>query len=163
MHCVLIYMSDAANHATGNIDHYSDVIMSAMASSITSVTSVYSTVYSDTDQRKHQRYASLALVRWIHRWPVSSPHKGPVTRENVSIWWRHHVVGGHVSYPTYNLTATRLRLWSSLLNLPQNPSDPDTEAISGRRWSTIEVPLLNSQPYHWYMRTANQTGHIIGL
>ena len=55
--------------------HYSDVIMSRMASQITSLTIVYSTI----DQRKHQRPASLAFVRGIHRWPVNSPHKGPVT------------------------------------------------------------------------------------
>ena len=45
--------------------HYSDVIMGAMASQITSLTIVYSTVYSGADQRKHQ----------------NSPHKGPVTRK----------------------------------------------------------------------------------
>ena len=33
------------------------------------------------DQRKHQSSASLAFVRGIHRWPVNSPHKGPVTRK----------------------------------------------------------------------------------
>ena len=38
-------------------------------------------VYSDADQRKHQSSASLAFVRGIHRWPVNSPHKGPVTRK----------------------------------------------------------------------------------
>ena len=38
-------------------------------------------VYSGTDQRKHQSSASLAFVREIHRWPVISPHKGPVTRK----------------------------------------------------------------------------------
>ena len=58
--------------------HYSDVIM---ASQITSITIVYTTVYSGTDQRKHQRLASLAFVRDIHRWPVSSPHKRPVTQK----------------------------------------------------------------------------------
>ena len=36
---------------------------------------------SDADQRKHQSSASLAFVRGIHRWPVNSPYKGPVTRE----------------------------------------------------------------------------------
>ena len=33
------------------------------------------------DQRKHQSSASLAFVRGIHRRPVNSPHKGPVTRK----------------------------------------------------------------------------------
>ena len=60
---------------------YNDVIMRAMASQITSLTIVYSTVYSGADQRKHQSSASLAFVRGIHRWPVNSPHKGPVTRK----------------------------------------------------------------------------------
>ena len=61
--------------------HYGDVIMGAMASQITSLTIVYSTVYSDADQRKHQGSASLAFVRGIHRGPVISPHKWPVTRK----------------------------------------------------------------------------------
>ena len=48
---------------------------------ITSLTIVYSTVYSDVDQRKNQSSASLVVVRGIHWWPVNSPHKGPVTRK----------------------------------------------------------------------------------
>ena len=47
--------------------NYSDVIMDAIISQITSLTIVYSTVYSDADQRKHQSSASLAFVRGIHR------------------------------------------------------------------------------------------------
>ena len=50
--------------------HCSDVIMSAMASQITSVSIVYSSVCSGADQRKHQSFASLAFVRGIHRRPV---------------------------------------------------------------------------------------------
>ena len=55
--------------------------MSAMASQITSLTIIYSTVYSGTDQRNDQSSASLAFVRRIPRWPVNSPHKAPVTRK----------------------------------------------------------------------------------
>ena len=55
--------------------------MGAIASQITSLTIVYSTVYSDADQRKHQSSASLAFVRGIHRGPVNSPHKWPETRK----------------------------------------------------------------------------------
>ena len=62
-------------------DHYGDVMMGAIASQITSLTVVYSTVYSDADQRKHQSSASPAFVRGIHRGPVNSPHKWPVTRK----------------------------------------------------------------------------------
>ena len=61
--------------------HYNDGIMSAITSQITSLAIVYSSVYSGADQRKHQSSASLAFVRGIHRWPVNSPHKGPVTRK----------------------------------------------------------------------------------
>ena len=55
--------------------------MGAMASQITSLTIVYSTVYLGTDERKHRSFASLAFVRRISRWPVNSPHTGPVTRK----------------------------------------------------------------------------------
>ena len=63
------------------LSHYNGVIMSAMASQITSLTSVYSTVFSGADEIKHQSSASLAFVRGIHRSPVNSPHKWPVTRK----------------------------------------------------------------------------------
>ena len=72
------------------LSHYCDVIMGAIASPITSLTFVYSTVYSDANQRKHQSSASLAFfVR-------NSPGTGEVpaqmasNAENVSILWRHH-------------------------------------------------------------------------
>ena len=61
--------------------HYCDVIMGAIASQITSLTIVYSSVYSSADQRKHQSSTSMAFVRGIHRWPVNSPHKWLVTRK----------------------------------------------------------------------------------
>ena len=62
-------------------DYYDDVIMDTRASQITSLTIVYSTVYSGANQRKHQSSASVAFVRGIHRGPVNSPHKWPVTRK----------------------------------------------------------------------------------
>ena len=61
--------------------HYKDVIMSAMASQITRLTIVYSTVCSAIDQRKHQSSASLSFVRGIHQRSMNSPHKGSVTRK----------------------------------------------------------------------------------
>ena len=69
-------------HTCYNLNkHYSDVIMGAMASQITSLAIACSTVCSGADQRKHQSSASLASVRGIHRWTVNSPHKGPVKRK----------------------------------------------------------------------------------
>ena len=55
--------------------HYSDVIMGTTAFQITRLMIVCSTVYLGRDQSS----ASLAFVRGIHRWPVNSLHKGPVT------------------------------------------------------------------------------------
>ena len=63
------------------VRHYGDVLMGTIVSQITSLTIVYSTVYSDADQRKHLSTASLAFVWGIHRGPVNSPHKWPVTRK----------------------------------------------------------------------------------
>ena len=65
--------------------HNSDVIIGAIPSQITSPTIVYPTVYTGADQRKHQSSASLAFVWGIHRWPVNSPHKGPVTRKMIPL------------------------------------------------------------------------------
>ena len=65
----------------GVFGQYSDVTMGAMASQITSLTIVYSTIYSGPDQRKHQSSASMTYGRGIHRWPVNSTHKGPITRK----------------------------------------------------------------------------------
>ena len=55
--------------------------MGAVASQITSLTIIYSTLYSDADRRKHQSSVSLAFVREIHQSPVNSLHKWPVTRK----------------------------------------------------------------------------------
>ena len=86
-----------------HVCHYIDVIMTTMASQITSLTIVYSTVYSDADQRKHQSSASLAFVWGIHRdrW---IPAQRASYAENVSIWWRHHA---HVTSPWYRVAGAR--------------------------------------------------------
>ena len=58
--------------------------MRAKASQITSPTIVYSTVHSDSDQRKHQSPASLAFLTGEFYAQRAS------NAEDVSIWWRHH-------------------------------------------------------------------------
>ena len=55
--------------------------MMATAFPITSLTIVFSAVYSGAEQRKHQSSASLAFVRGIHQWQVNSTHKESVTRK----------------------------------------------------------------------------------
>ena len=58
--------------------------MSTTASQITSLTIVYSNIYSGADQRNHQSSSSLAFFGEnspVTPLPVFSPHKGPVTRK----------------------------------------------------------------------------------
>ena len=91
--------------------HYYDVIMGGIASQITSLTIVYSIVYSDADQRKHQSSASLAFVRWIHRGPVNSPHKWSVTRKMFPlhdvIMFHERSVTGRTLYKDQSVTCGR--------------------------------------------------------
>ena len=75
--------------------------MGTIASQINSLTIVYLNIYSDADQGKHQSSALLAFVWGIHRGPVNSPYKWPVTRKmfpfdnvimekvNVKGEWKH--------------------------------------------------------------------------
>ena len=55
--------------------------MITVASKLSGISIVCSTVCSGADQRKHQSSTSLAFVRGIHRLPVNFPHKGPVTQK----------------------------------------------------------------------------------
>ena len=80
-----------------SIIYYSDVTMGAMASQITGVSIVCSTVCSGADQWKHQSSASLAFVKGIHRWPIDSPRKGPVTRFHLMTSSCHILRNGFVN------------------------------------------------------------------
>ena len=70
----------------GPLSHYSDVIMDAMASQITSLTNVYSTVYSGADQQKTSRLRVSGL--WVGNSPVAGEFSAQMASypENVSIW-----------------------------------------------------------------------------
>ena len=61
--------------------HYNGVIMPAIASQITSLTIVYSTVYPRHRSKKISKLRATGLCARNHWWPVNSPHKGPVTRK----------------------------------------------------------------------------------
>ena len=86
--------------------------MDAIASQITSLT-----IANRLFRRKHQSPASLAFVRGIHR----GPHKWPVTRKKVSIWWRHHVYFQIITelYDTVSLSSGALILRSEALLIIQ--------------------------------------------
>ena len=81
-----IYIWKYALQEDCRASHYNDVMMGAMASQIISLTIVYSTVYSGSDQRKYQSWASLAFVLVTGEFPAQMASNA----ENVSIWWRHH-------------------------------------------------------------------------
>ena len=104
-----------------SVPHYNDVIMGAIASQITSLTIVLSTVYADAEQRKHQSSASLVFVRGIHRRPVDSPHKWPVTRKCF-----------HLMTSSWLQPATRRDRWL-----------PPTKGKFYALWLTTHFP------YHW--------------
>ena len=87
--------------------HYSDVIMSSMASQMASLMIVYFTFYAGADQRRHQSPASLAFVRGIQQWHVDSPHKGPVTR------FALRFVGGRPLDSTVVQAPVKFRLFSN--------------------------------------------------
>ena len=111
-------------------NYYSDVIMGTMAAQITSLTIVYSTVYSDANQRKPQSSASLAFVWGIHRRAVNSPHKGPATRK---------------MFPFDDVI-----MWTSLKihHGPDDSCDCRHNCFIG-----VTKPLLNSQLILWHLVT----------
>ena len=80
----------AYNEYVFNHTHYNGVIMRAMASQVAGASNVCFTVGSGADQRKHQR----TFVWGIHRSPVNSLHKGPITKkmfpfDDIIIWQPH--------------------------------------------------------------------------
>ena len=119
MHITYIHVSPSVMlRRQRNECDYSNVVMSAMASQITGVSIVYSTVRSGADQRTHQSFASLAFMRGIHRWPVNSPHKGQwrgmcfhlITSScQIGYWWWTLWAG--------NYTAEGIRLTKITLNI----------------------------------------------
>ena len=66
--------------------------MSAMASRITSPTIVYSTVYSRRKSKKASKLRVTGLC--VGNSPVTGDISAQMSSnaENVSIWWRHHII-----------------------------------------------------------------------
>ena len=70
--------------------HHNDVIISAMASQINSLTIVYSTVYSRRRSRKTPKLRVTGLCEGNSPVTGEFPAQKASNAENVSIWWRHH-------------------------------------------------------------------------
>ena len=118
---------------TGCHDHYDDVIMSAIPSQITSLTIVYSTVYPGADESKHQSSVSLAFVWGIHRGPVNSPHKWPVTRKMFPF-------DDVIMMPPSNLNMS-----SSLTALPSQVNTPAVVVSDGPLGWSVCVDVVTSR------------------
>ena len=147
--------------------HYNDVIMSAMASQITSLTIVYSIVYSGADQRKHQSSASLAVVRGIHRWPVNSPHKGPLTRKmfpfDVDLIYRITCIPSIQCYLSDSAVCFRSSWERAVTDVRDGPPEWTFETNgtdSSRRNGMRHLRPQLSQYYLWLQIFANGPSHL---
>ena len=87
--------------------HYNDVIMSAMTSQITSLTIVYSTVYSRRRSKKTSKLRVTGLCEGNSPVTGEFPAQKDSNAENVFIWWRHHVPTDCLGAGTTNLLADR--------------------------------------------------------
>ena len=132
--------------------HYSEVLMIAMASHFPGVSVVYWTVCSCADQRRQQISASLTFVMGIHRWPVNSPHKGPVTQKmlpfddvimtiifktSLSFIISIRMYTNSIKYPYEHKSWWRhqMETFSALLAICAEASDAELWCLS---WSTSE-------------------------
>ena len=82
-------------HCKNNSDYfwtrvYNDVIMSAIASQITSLTIVYSAVYSRRRSKKTSKLRVTGLCEGNSPGTGEFPAQMASNTENVSIWWCHH-------------------------------------------------------------------------
>ena len=85
-----------SSFCSGYGQHCIDVIMTRMASQITSLTIVYSTVYSGADKKKTSKLRVTGLCVGNSPGPVNSPHKGPVTRKMIP--FDDVIMSNHIPY-----------------------------------------------------------------
>ena len=152
-------LPDFCESPTKKTTHYNDVIMGTIASQITSLTIVYSTVYSDAVQRN---------TKAMRHWPLSGefPTQMASNAENVSIWWRHHDCGKCVhdmtqpcAHRRYTITREEQKqgvmsvyyAWPVVLTLSSNSTDKPI--IQGAPIHKTEMLLVWSWsclcPTHW--------------
>ena len=143
--------------------HYNGVIMTTIASQNTSLTVVYSTVYSDADQRKHQSSASLAVV-----WEFTGTGEFPAQRasyaENVSIWWRHHEIYRNIIKPVH---ASHGNIFGDKYNVLCDKAQKAIFAMKRRLKATGYLPpsvmfLCSIIWYNLFCHMAVKSGEFIG-
>ena len=128
--------------------HHDDVIMSAMASQITSLTIVYSTVYSRRRSKKTSTLRVTGLCEGNSSVTGEFPAQRASNAENVSIWWRQHALmvptTGNLTvsspYMESILVSTMNQRWRGLfhhLSLIQTPNK--VMAHKGRHTSWLGI------------------------
>ena len=121
---------------TPSTNHYCDVLMGIVASQITSLTIVYTTVYSDADQSKHQSCASLAFM-----WGIPGTGEFPAQMasyaENVSIWWHHHDLQSHEN------SFGEFAKWSETPVTGEFPTQKASDAENASIWWRHHVRRVN--------------------
>ena len=142
--------------------------MDLVAFQITSLTIVYSTVYSDADQRKHQSSASLAFVWGIHRGPVNSPHKWPATRNMFpfdvvimyEVWVTAYDVGTH-SFLIFNISVACKDIMHTDNKITLSVSVNDkTRLYVVSQWGKTGHMLVQSREYR-HVDTWLKTGTLL--
>ena len=97
--------------------HYIDVIMSPMASQITRITIVCPTVGSDADEKKASKLHVTGLCKGNSPLTGEFPAQKASNAENVSIWWRYHVllissvILAGLVIARSNITLYRSKMW----------------------------------------------------
>ena len=121
--------------------HYNDAIMGAIASQIIRLTIVYSIVYSDADQRKHQSSAWLAFMWGIHRW---IPHINGQLREKCFHLMTSSCVHSHQTHKLGHFVGTVLQSMFLLVadHLSFNTMMPRQMHAISQTTSSSAFPLM---------------------
>ena len=121
--------------------HYSDIIMSMMASEITSVSTACSSISSGADQIKHQSFVSLVTGGF--------PSQRASDVKSVSIWWHHN--GYHKQ--EWNHCETR-QIWGIWKLRPAY--SPETPNLSQNQWCFVLCDLKI-----WWMTLENNRASLL--
>ena len=121
--------------------------MTMLASQITSLTVVYSIVYSGVNQRKHQSSASLAICAGNSPGTGEFPAQMASYAENVSIWWRHHVEFQTIPNMQFIVSICKVMAWHQKGDMPllELMVSRFYESI-WRHWATVTT--LSCQQIH---------------
>ena len=126
--------------------------MGVMASQITSLMIVYSTVFSGADQRQHQSSGSLAFVWGIHRGPVNSLHKWPVTWKMFPFY--DVIMDKTAVRPSYPLNGKDMFTWdmrSSMTDMLQRDLQCGDGLLLNRQQT---ITWTNDDRFHWWVQAS---------